>query len=298
MKFKKISLVTILVFSVFTIQAQLSSIINSNKKYYSLFSHFSGGEKTSTEVIGFGDDTTLNGTAYKTVLRATDGIENPIYHYGYMREKNNKIFYKDSINNPEKKFYDFTINPDDTIEVSGLVLQGKNKVIQDYTYLCDSIYTETISGINRQIFSLHNTNNPEDTLQWIEGIGSKYGLLHNESGDKQSYQYELTCVKQFDTLIYDNPDIGGCMPIALQDKQISTIKTQKLMISPNPATNFIRITNVGDRSPYKIYNVTGKLVKSGRLNNERTISISRLPEGVYFLRIKSNKVYFEKLIKK
>ena len=58
-----------------------------------------------------------------------------------------------------------------------------------------------------------------------------------------------------------------------------------LQIYPNPASNFVTVMN--NKYPnlkYEFYDVLGKMISNGQLqNNNNTISVERLQEGVYFL---------------
>lgn len=74
-----------------------------------------------------------------------------------------------------------------------------------------------------------------------------------------------------------------------------------ITISPNPFTESIRI-NTGDINctQYSLYNITGRVVLSGKLRGSHTIiNTFSLPEGLYILEISDNNGYhiFNKLLK-
>ena len=65
---------------------------------------------------------------------------------------------------------------------------------------------------------------------------------------------------------------------------------RSLNIYPNPAANNIHvqnsdINNLNDQ--WEIYNINGKTMLSGKFYSEYTISISSLPDGVYYLKLSS-----------
>ena len=70
---------------------------------------------------------------------------------------------------------------------------------------------------------------------------------------------------------------------------VNTITSNNnIIISPNPTTNNLTISNLSSNSEIKIYDLTGNLVFS-RLNvteNKTNINISTLSKGIYILKIK------------
>jgi len=113
------------------------SIIDPNKIWYT-YIYIYCCEQVNTEVLGIGNDTTINDTTYYTVLRSTGGITIPLQNYGLIREDNNKIYYKTSAEKPEYLIYDFSILEEDTVTVYGLSDWTTDK-IDEFKYKCDSI---------------------------------------------------------------------------------------------------------------------------------------------------------------
>ncbi len=72
--------------------------------------------------------------------------------------------------------------------------------------------------------------------------------------------------------------------VPLSTKDINT--NDVIAIYPNPATDVLSINNIGLKTPYSIYNVSGSLIQKGRTVNSQ-IDINRLSKGNYFLRILS-----------
>lgn len=76
------------------------------------------------------------------------------------------------------------------------------------------------------------------------------------------------------------------------------IKNPKMQIYPNPAENMIRITSLQGKASYKIYNMEGRLIASGIINNN-TINVSQLVKAAYTLVIETDTdKYTHKFIKK
>ncbi len=67
--------------------------------------------------------------------------------------------------------------------------------------------------------------------------------------------------------------------------------TLELTVSPNPTMNYIQVhSNAQDLSiaNYSIIDITGTIVKAGRLDNTR-ISVSEVASGIYILKVNDNK---------
>lgn len=64
---------------------------------------------------------------------------------------------------------------------------------------------------------------------------------------------------------------------------------------PNPANDYIAVTNVSEGTPYKIYDASGRLLQTGAVS--RTIRVGSLAPGVYILSLKGDQKQF-KFIKK
>jgi hypothetical protein len=72
--------------------------------------------------------------------------------------------------------------------------------------------------------------------------------------------------------------------------------SRKLNFSPNPANDFITLSNVSSNSMYQIFNVAGSIVSEGKIEN-KTIDISNLTHGIYTVKVLSkNDTLVNKLI--
>lgn len=67
---------------------------------------------------------------------------------------------------------------------------------------------------------------------------------------------------------------------------VETIENDNIRIYPNPATTFLRISSdsIND-SQYQIYSIDGRLLMSGVCRQEETINISKLPKGLYLIKV-------------
>lgn len=79
------------------------------------------------------------------------------------------------------------------------------------------------------------------------------------------------------------------------ETRISGIK-----IYPNPAANYLTISNLNDVQQIDIQSITGSIIWSEKFRNETevTIAVSQLPDGIYLVRIiTKGEIYVRKYIK-
>ncbi len=84
------------------------------------------------------------------------------------------------------------------------------------------------------------------------------------------------------------PDIPS---IILKGKRLPNIVESTFNISyhdriyPNPATNLVNIASIEQSTPFRIYNILGRVVYSGKVGNAEPVSVntSSFPRGVYYV---------------
>ena len=59
-------------------------------------------------------------------------------------------------------------------------------------------------------------------------------------------------------------------------------------IYPNPSSSFINIKGVADNYMYEVYDLTGRLIMNGEIDNESSLDISLVKQGKFFIKLKSN----------
>lgn len=90
--------------------------------------------------------------------------------------------------------------------------------------------------------------------------------------------------------------------VRISDSNLAVSETKDLKseisIYPNPADTFVEVKNMKGNADYKVYSADGRLVQSGKIDNQR-INVSELIKGVYVITVKDEtKTYTTKLIKK
>lgn len=85
-----------------------------------------------------------------------------------------------------------------------------------------------------------------------------------------------------------NPSLGilaghtGNLSVEDQNKNV----VNSIRVYPNPAADFIKLSNLKGAAEYMIYNAEGKVVLRGNTNINTEISVAELTEGSYFLSVK------------
>ncbi|MES2565652.1 MAG: T9SS type A sorting domain-containing protein [Bacteroidota bacterium] len=98
-----------------------------------------------------------------------------------------------------------------------------------------------------------------------------------------------------------NPVMGCALPTELVDCNTPTVsvmelaKHSEIKVYPNPAQNFITISETGNQienSTMEMLNSLGQLILTKTINSNEQIDISTLPDGLYFIHLKSRDINF------
>ena len=104
------------------------------------------------------------------------------------------------------------------------------------------------------------------------------------------YEYECTPHAEAFNMVGSFDVIDGTTSI-----NVNKTRENKFLIYPNPATNSIRFIETNANSTYKIFDSTGRLVLSGKVEDE--VAILALKSGLYFIEILGDRSLIEKFIK-
>ena len=82
---------------------------------------------------------------------------------------------------------------------------------------------------------------------------------------------------------------GAATELFTYDLDFATLSTEDVQtlttkLYPNPAAEFIQISNLKSNKSYVIYNLSGSKIKSGITSNEEHIDIRNFSKGLYFLK--------------
>lgn len=204
------------------------------------------------------------------------------------------LFMKNSKISNGFGFY-YIINSDGDFQAGGSLMLPHN----DLRYM-DLIFN---SPDDITVLGLHDTN-PDELLSNYDVVISNFDAIGIESnhffgGNSDEYGDFLKAVKISDTDLligvasYSDdlaPVHHGSADIMLailrnETTGINGSDFQIINIFPNPSTSeiFIKGFNAKGELHYKIFNISGKLLKEDVLNENMSINISDLPNGTYIL---------------
>lgn len=249
------------------------SFISPDKQWNVFISSFSG---CNTEIFKIQGDSIVEGTTYSKIWVSYDSLVS-LQFMGLLREAGNMVYYMQP-NLTEGVLYDFNLQVGETAMVRNYFCYE-----QDIPVTVVSIDTVEYFGVERRQWLLQSE---EFYDTWVEGIGSLSGPLYT------MYNYcvacpvwELLCYHENDLLLYRMPYATTCYQtsVGIDEPASGT----HIFVAPNPVKrgdNFTLKTS-GSIGTIKIFNSSGKLVRSFLNTNEPTITISteELAPGIYFI---------------
>jgi len=230
-------------------------------------------------------DTTLNTLHYHKIY---SNDSSSISYVGGLRENNRRIYYFDKNCSHDILLYDFNLNIGDSILLSCMYCDTTYpmymKVVSiDSILLSDMTYRKEINF------------NWGPSMSWIEGIGSKFGLLYPfYTCILCICSTELVCFKQNDTIFYSKEDNVLCSDYIVSANDVKN-DSVFFHIYPNPFSTrtAIHSSQFLDNACLIIYNSFGQAVRQINNISGQTIALHRdnLTSGLYFLRlIRDNKI--------
>lgn len=242
----------------------------------------------------------LPGTAYDSIY--------PTEFFGGLRELDKQIFiWKTwaSTDTTVRLVYDFNhTNIGDTIYTNALT--GNPNPFGHLITGKDSVLVGTLFHKRLHLQDPLNIYNTED---WIEGVGSSWGLPFATFWSATDNSYDLTCYYQAQQLKYGNPYpiYGYCqapLPVIICDSALSFVKTLNnnfiINIFPNPTPDKVTVYSLEKIKAIEIYNMLGEKVCtvnnfSQQISNE--INLSGFQKGIYFAKIYiGENIYTKKIV--
>ena len=185
--------------------------------------------------------------------------------------------------------YDFGMSIGDSVEI--------HNPISPYPFhpgffRLDSINQQTLyDGLDYNFFYL-TALDPVQALEtntvWVEGIGS-LSLINtpgaapdiNNAGQLSCFFYDLT-------LHHENLDsISGCIQVHT-DLSADEYEDQALTAYPNPFTDYIVLSEMPHGAYFSISNLSGQIVKEGKLSYNIISDLDFLPDGFYILKLQTD----------
>ena len=244
------------------------------------------------------EDTIIDGKSYKKLYSFTErefDIETATFVCGIRENENKQVFVASYHNQQEFLLYDFSLTEGDSI------LAESNGEYDLYFNVTD-VDTIDYNGVERRKITLQFYNYAWVT--WIEGIGNIEGLLM----DWRSYtmamdpmpNVRLRCYEHNEECLYSdfsfNESIYDCytpLYTGLEENETQN----NILLYPNPAKERLYINTSIPIKQMTICNFLGQEIqKYNNLETTSSINISGLNEGVYFVKIYTEKVVLSKKI--
>ena len=294
----------------FSTNAQTNNTIVNDGSAWSVLRHIVvPAPPIYTDYYFFDGDSVFNGKTYKKVFCCTDEQHIECSFQGLMREENQKTYYIRQNTNYEDVLYDFSLKTGDILkyEVYG----------EDTIFLYAKTDTVKINNEYKKRMLIIDCPSSDcayaiDTLSWelamqysldiiIENIGSLKGLFYPSFYGWDGIVYDLLCYTRNGELFYQNPTYATCY---YSNLSVVSIDTQNdISIFPNPSTGQLTISlpNPSEGGAYtaesvEIYDIVGKNLPIKRhcgldpqspANTQ--IDVSHLANGIYFMKIQTDK---------
>jgi len=218
----------------------------------------------------------------------------------FIYEDNNRInFY---VTDDNRQYY--WLSDGDSILVYDFNLELGDTFESAYTpHKLTVIETDTMRLTNkakRQYWVLACEDNPENTLTWIEGIGTYHGMLWPSDFCSGDYGEELlNCYYLNEQFYHINPAVPHCSATGLVNVEDHEITP--LIIYPNPAVDVLQVVlpDSGIYS-YRVMSMDGAAIFAGVSDDtsQLDVNISNLESGMYLITLrKDEQSYVSKFIK-
>lgn len=73
-----------------------------------------------------------------------------------------------------------------------------------------------------------------------------------------------------------------------------SIKKERLILFPNPVTDFLQIKGIKNNADYEIFSIDGKFLVKGTYNSTKSIAVSQFTSGIYIIKIDGESLKFTK----
>ena len=246
------------------------------------------------------EDTIIDGKSYKKLYSFTErefDIETATFVCGIRENENKQVFVASYHNQQEFLLYDFSLTEGDSI------LAERNGEYDLYFNVTD-VDTIDYNGVERRKITLQFYNYAWVT--WIEGIGNIEGLLM----DWRSYtmamdpmpNVRLRCYEHNEECLYSDfsfdESIYDCYTLLYAGLENNEFESE-VSIYPNPAKERLYINTSIPIKELTICNLLGQEIQKYNMTEKTSsIDISGLKEGVYFVKLSTEKgVYATKIIK-
>ncbi len=201
-----------LLISFLTFSQSISQIVDTTKKwntvYYGAWTWNvmqCGGTRT-TKIVG---EVIFNDSTFFNVYESQDSLQQDWDQVGYFIEDtvSKKVYFAKWDPGEIGLLYDFDLTVGDSVIIDNYYVG-----FEDVLLICDSIKSVNFNSISRKQFFFSSPHMGGISDIWIEGIGSKYGLLNSglHGAGFAGGGSDLLCCSKSDTIIYMDTVYNSC----------------------------------------------------------------------------------------
>lgn len=151
----------------------------------------------------------------------------------------------------------------------------------------------TSPGLGTQIRDVRSG----EGFRYMSSLNTHFGLGQDEEVETVTVHWPSGLIS-----VIENPNINDTLIVNESEAlSIDDVTGNDLKVYPNPADNIINLeTSIQlNNAIYSIFTVEGKRVLNARLDDTKTIDVSNLATGNYFIRIlQDNNIYVQQFLKK
>lgn len=234
------------------------------------------------------EDTLINEEVYSRVMESTDSLMNEWSLVGFMREENQKVYFRKKDAQTDCLLYDFGCSVGDTLNLNCWCPESETK------FEVDSIKYLPVMGVQRKHIYLSYLNN-NSTEVWIENIGSTSGFLNGggRGNCMTGFHEKLLCCTKPEVKIYQDAEYEGCYlgPGIINSLQKNDMIKELIKVYPNPANGYINITAINSTiRNIELFDLTGNCLFQNCVveNQNFTLNTNGFPPGVYLLKVETD----------
>jgi len=259
-----------------------NTIVNEHSTWSVLGSIVAPNGKVWTQYIYFDGDSIIASNSYKKVFSCDDSLRKNVKYEGLIREKDKKTYFISANSETECLLYDFSLEKGMTFEYRDCLSQ-ETQLLE----VKNSDMVEINGVLKKRLQITYSPSSFYDYIidTWIEEVGSLHGVLSPYRLNIDGVIYTLLCYYQKNELIYKSPEYSECYYNNIVSVQEVT-NTSNVKIYPNPTSSQLTVTSYElYLQSYEIYDVFGKIVLQDKLQDNLTINVELLTNGIYVLKI-------------
>lgn len=257
-------------------------------------------------------DTLIQGMIYQKIIKQGVYYLNTIYtgsctdtvtstfqeNAGYIRNDsvNKKVFFYDTSMANDTLLYDFNISLGDTLASTySLNNQGPNY------YICDTIYSTNINGIQRKVFGFTDWYPfvAYPRLILIEGIGFVDGLFSN-THNSLAITIQLQCFRENNIIVFPDTAISCDLITQLNE---AALNEGSIKFFPNPVNDKLELqfNNASTIQNIQVFNLLGKeqnITWQKSSTTQYQLNTFYLSKGIYLIQLRTSQGVISKKVVK